>query len=397
MLLGLIRFARGTVEFEIKDGYLERFINLCGKSGVPLWSVHRSGGTLTAKTSYMGSKRLREMAGKSGVTLRLIRKGGVPPILRRYRLRTGVFAGAAILLLLPFFMSMFLWQIDIAGNTTIPTDELLGALDVLGVHTGARRGAIDTRDVERRMMLAEGRLSWIAVNLRGSTAHVELRERDIAPPRVSDDIPHNIVANRDGFITEMIVYDGQPLVKKGDSVVAGDMLVSGIMEDGKQKNRTVHARAKIEAQVTDSLSVTVPYTRTVHLDTGAEHRKQLQIFSLSVPLGMGGEPPRPWRCVRTEESVPLLGKLLPVTVVHLDYTLQQAVAKQITHDEARLEAQAALVVEEQRAFPEGSVVSRELTGQELPEGFLLFADYIRTVDIAEEREILKNHSALSIE
>ncbi|MEG0540881.1 MAG: sporulation protein YqfD [Angelakisella sp.] len=155
MLLGIIRFCRGTVDFEIKDGYLERFINLCGKSGVPLWEVRRNGSTLSAKTSYTGGKRLREMAAKSGVTLQLRKQKGVPSILKRYHLRTGVFVGAAVLLILPFVMSMFLWRINITGNEAIPTGELRSALSQLGVKVGARRAGIDTRNVERQMMLAE--------------------------------------------------------------------------------------------------------------------------------------------------------------------------------------------------------------------------------------------------
>lgn len=391
MLLGLIRFARGTVEFEVKDGYLERFISLCGKSGVPLWNVRREGGTLTAKTSGSGGKRLREMAAKSGVTLRLVRRAGVPPLLQRYHLRTGVFAGAALLLALPFVLSMFLWRVEISGCTTIPAVELRETLSQLGVRTGARRGAIDARDVERRMMLAEDRLSWIAVNLRGSTAHVEVRERDMAPPRVSDVVPHNIVASQGGYITEMIVYEGQPMVKTGDSVLAGDILVSGIMEDGKQKNRTVHARARIEAQVPGSLSVMVPYTRTELVNTGVTaQRRELQLFSLSLPLSTAGEPTRPWTAEMREEPIPLISRLLPITITRYSYTLQRGVTRQLTPEEARLEAMTQLEKEELQAFAPGSIVTREATGQELPEGFLLFADYLVTVDIAEEREIFKN-------
>ncbi|MEG2074065.1 MAG: sporulation protein YqfD [Angelakisella sp.] len=339
MLLKLIRFVRGTVDFEISGGYLERFINLCGKAGIPLRNIKRDGGSLTAGTSYMGGKRLRETAARAGVNLRLIKRGGAPSLLRRYRLRAGLFAGAVLLLALPFILSMFLWRIDIAGSETIPEQELLHSLASLGVRVGARRGGIDARNVERRMMLLEGRLAWIAVNMRGSTAYVELRERAIAPPRLDTVVPHNIIASKNGFITNMMVYEGQPLVKNGDSVLAGDILVSGIMEDVNGKNRTVHSRAKIEAQIEDCIAVTIPYAQTV--------------------------------TYLTDEGL----------------TEERSIT--INAEEARHEATLQLLAREDEAFPPETVISRELTGQELEDSFILFADYIRTADIAEECEILR--------
>ncbi|MEG0754218.1 MAG: sporulation protein YqfD, partial [Angelakisella sp.] len=220
--------------------------------------------------------------------------------------------------------------------------------------------------------------------------HVEIRERDMPPERVDTIVPHNIVATKSGYITNMMVYEGQPLVKNGDSVLAGDILVSGIMEDVNGKNRTVHARAKIEAQIEDSLAVTVPFRRTVYVYKGFEQQKALHILSFSLPLGRFAPPPKPWKVEIAEETVPLLSRLLPVTVTRKNYLLLEEGTEEVTADEARLEAVAQLEKEEKRAFPEGSIISRDVTGQELDDSFILFADYIRIFDIAEEREILRD-------
>ena len=133
------------------------------------------------------------------------------------------------------------------------------ALEELGVVRGALRRDIDAREVERRLMLRLDKAAWVAVNLRGSRAVVEIQERVVPPERIDDRTPHNVVAAKPGFITYLEVYNGQPTVKAGDSVEAGDILVSGIMEDKKLRDRTVHARAKVLAQTQEKLAVEVPY------------------------------------------------------------------------------------------------------------------------------------------
>ena len=42
-VISIIRFFRGTVRFSIRDGFLERFINLCAQNRVPIWEGRREG------------------------------------------------------------------------------------------------------------------------------------------------------------------------------------------------------------------------------------------------------------------------------------------------------------------------------------------------------------------
>ena len=97
-VISIIRFFRGTVRFSIRDGFLERFINLCAQNRVPVWEGRREGNRYTACTTLTGSRRLPELAQKAGVVLEPGRQGGAPVLLRRYRKRTGLFAGAALVL-----------------------------------------------------------------------------------------------------------------------------------------------------------------------------------------------------------------------------------------------------------------------------------------------------------
>lgn len=387
-MLGFLRFLRGSVDFEVTDGYAERFISNCGKGDLPLYHLKRSGKGLTASTSFKNARRLRETAAKSGVTLRVTRERGVPPTVRRYRMRPGIFVGLALLVLIPLILNMFIWRVEIVGNETVPTNQLRETLSELGVRAGAFRRGINAREVERGMIIKNEGLRWAGVNLRGSRAVIEVREREDVPRPMDTDTPYNIVAKRGGSITRMDVYEGQPAVKNGDSVTQGDILVSGIMENGKLENRTVRARAKVMAQIEESLAVTIPYERVVFGYKGLETRDSLVIFGLVLPLDRGGVPEAPWKLETATLPVKFWSKLLPVRIQRHNYILLEQSTEQVSPDDARVEAEAQLKLLETQKFAPDSVISREVTGQELEDSFILFADYVRLDDIAEEREIL---------
>ena len=118
-VISIIRFFRGTVRFSIRDGFLERFINLCAQNRVPIWEGRREGNRYTACTTLSGSRRLPELAQKAGVILEPVRPGGAPVLLHRYRKRTGLFAGAALVAGGLLILGCFIWQVEIQGLQTM--------------------------------------------------------------------------------------------------------------------------------------------------------------------------------------------------------------------------------------------------------------------------------------
>lgn len=387
-VISIIRFFRGTVRFAIRDGFLERFINLCAQNRVPIWDGRREGDRYTACTTLSGSRRLPELAQKAGVILEPVRPGGAPVLLRRYRKRTGLFAGAALVAVGLMILGCFIWQVDIQGLQTIPEEEVRAALEELGVRRGALRRDIDARQVERMLMIRLDKAAWVAVNLRGSSAVVEILERVVPPERVDDRVPHNVVAAKPGFITYLEVYNGQPTVKVGDSVDAGEILVSGIMEDKKGRNRTVHARAKVMAQTREELRVEVPYLREEQKVRGTAVRRYLDILSVRIPLSLGGTPEEPWKVERAVRNIPLVSRLAPITWSREGYLLLETETRTVTPQEAKAMAEEQLAALEEKEFAGMTVLQRDLTGQELGDRFLLEGVYLCQEDISQEKEIL---------
>lgn len=396
-VISIIRFFRGTVRFSIRDGFLERFINLCAQNRVPVWEGRREGNRYTACTTLTGSRRLPELAQKAGVVLEPGRQGGAPVLLRRYRKRTGLFAGAALVLVGMMVLGCFLWQIEIEGLQTIPEEEVRAALEELGVRKGVLRRDIDAREVERRLLIRLDKAAWVAVNLRGSRAVVEIMERVVPPERVDDRVPHNVVAAKPGFITYLEVYNGQPTVKIGDSVDTGEILVSGIMEDKKGRSRTVHARGKILAQSREELRVEVPYNQTEYQLRGIMVRRYLNILSVQLPLFWGRPLEGPYKAERATFPIPVISKLAPITWSRENYLLLDESSRQIGPEEAREKAQKELEALEKREFAGMTILQRELTGREMGDRFVLEGVYLCEEDIGEEKEILTGEEIPGLE
>ncbi len=398
-IISIIRFFRGTVRFSVRDGFLERFINLCAQNRVPVWDGRRQGSRYTACTTLRGSRRLPELAQRAGVILEPERRGGAPVLLHRYRKRTGLFAGIALVAAAILVMGQFVWQVEVLGLQTIPEQEVIAALEELGVRRGVLRRDIDAREVERRLMIRLDEAAWVAVNLRGSRAVVEIQERVIPPERVDDHVPHNVVAAKPGFITYMEVYNGQPTVKVGDSVDVGEMLVSGIMEDKKARNRTVHARARVLAQTREELRAEVPYRQESFTVRGVAVRRYLNILSLQLPLFWGTPIEGPYKLETVVHDIPLISSIAPITWSREAFLLLEAHQTDITPQEARAMAEAQLRELEERSFGDAGIeiIQRELNGQELPDRFLLEGVYLCQEDISQEKEILTGEEVPGLE
>lgn len=393
LILRLLRYLRGYVVFRASGGFVERFLNLLARERVPVWDGKKSGGAFIGSTYASSYKKLRAPARKTGVKLRLARKAGLPFKKKKYRRRTGLLVGAAVFCAFLFGMSRFIWRVDVAGNEEVPAEEIIVALDELGVAPGRLRSSIDVRACERQALLRLDRLSWIALNITGSAVHVEVKEIVQPPPMVDPKDPCNIVAKKSGQIVSMMVLAGEGLRSVGDTVLAGDILVSGITEDMYGQNLFRHARAKIIARVQEQLVVSVPLEQTRMAETGrVAARDHLLIFSWDLPLFWPGKIPAPFQLAREETPLAVFGRELPIRFLQERYTLLREEPVVYTEDEAKLLALESLALRQQSEFQNAEIIGKTAVGKVENGEFVITADYTVLMDICEERHIIVSNA-----
>ena len=92
-------------------------------------------------------------------------------------------------------------------------------------------------------------IAWIGINLKGTNAIVEVVEAKSKPNIINEDELCNIVATKEGIITKINSQNGTSLVKIGDLVKKGDILIGGWLEGKYTGTRYVHAKGEVEARV----------------------------------------------------------------------------------------------------------------------------------------------------
>lgn len=264
----------GYVNIKVESYFLERFINICVSKKIFLWNMKRKKSTiLYANISIKDYKRLREVSKKTKSKITIQNKKGLPFLLHKYRKRK-IFL---ILLIIIFFClvvsSNFIWNIEIKGNTEISKEEIIEALNKHGLKIGSNKSKIDTNSVINQIRLERNDIAWIGIDLKGTNAIVEIKETDKAPEIINEDEYCNIISDKKAMIAKINVQNGTALVKEGDIVQEGDILVGGHLEGKYTGTRYVHAKADIEAKVWYSKKEKFFLTEEIEVPTGATETK----------------------------------------------------------------------------------------------------------------------------
>ena len=363
MMVDFFRWARGYVYFEARGKKLERFIGLCLKERLFLWSPKKEGERLTGFMTAGDYRRIRPCARQSRTRVRVAKKGGLPFVLRRFRRRPGLFIGLFLSLGMLYLSTFFLWDVEFVGNGKIPTDELAAFLAERGVAAGTFKPTMNVKEVQEEAILHFSDLSWIAVNVMGGKARVEVREGTPVPDRVNHTRPQNLVAAKAGEILRVEDYDGQAVVQPGDQVLPGDLLISGILEDASGKVTLRQALGEVVAKTRYEREITVPLFETQNLPTGRlVKRYVLRIYGLELPLYFDSKPPFAL-CSETA----YLHEWKP-----FDHFFGLAVREEIFHElepcnvshteaEAKEMAQVLLEADLTETLPDVKIVKRELS------------------------------------
>lgn len=390
-LLKFIRYLRGYVKFRVQGTFIERFLNLAARDRIPIWDGVKRGDIYTGKTIAGAYRKLRRHAKKTSVRMRVVEKHGAPFTRRKYRKRTGLLVGFGIFLGFIFLMSRFIWRVEVSGNERVSESTIIAALENIGVTPGRLRSSIDVRGAERRALLALDDLSWIALNIRGSAVHVAVRESEPPPMMIDPKTPCNVVAARSGQIVSMIVYDGQRVKTLGDSVLEGDIIVSGITQDRLGQNLFKHARAKIVARVQHRITVETPLVQNEFVETGEiRSRRFLHVFNWDLPLFWPRKIPQPYHVERDTRMLTVSGTELPLGILSEKYFLMREDAVTHTEAEAKLLALKELSLRQKVELEKAEILDKTANGSLKDGVFTITADYVCIMDIANEKQILKS-------
>jgi len=265
--MNLSLFLVGSRRISCSGAYSSALLDLCLRGGYDLSDFFASeDGAVCFRLSALAAKRLMRDAAREGIAITVEDSRGLPAILWHHRRRAGLMLGVILIAFLLFFAERFVWDVRVTGNVTMTESEVLEELHACGFGVGSYIPSIDASALENRVLLASDRISWISVYLDGTVARVQVIEHVETPPPTDLSRPANLIAAVDGQIELIELYRGNCVVRVGQAVRAGELLVSGLYDSTLQGYRYTRAAGKILARTERTVRVEIPleYTEKVY-------------------------------------------------------------------------------------------------------------------------------------
>ncbi len=130
-------------------------------------------------------------------------------------------------------LSDLVWDIRVEGNEKITDSIIVSELEKNGLGIGNFWSKIDKSEIEISVLDSNENISWININRNGTVAYVVVKEKDAGGSKqpVETYKYSNVIASEDCIIEDISVTSGTAVVKVGDVVKAGDILILGVLPE----------------------------------------------------------------------------------------------------------------------------------------------------------------------
>ncbi len=288
-MIGIIRYLKGYVKIKVWGYSPERFMNLCSNRGIVLWGLAGYGGYYTMYLALSDFFAIRDIVRKTKTKVAVLERRGLPFLMQDVGKRKMFFAGILLCLFFLLGMSRFVWAIEFTGNRMVTDDELYDFLISQGVDYGTKKSALKLEELEAAIREEFSQVTWTSAKLEGTKVTVQIKENDLPTQEEREESlakyadGAELVAAKAGVVEEILTRSGVPMVKRGDEVEKGAVLVSGLVpvnnDDGtvREWDRTV-ADADILIRCSQPVHLTQPLAYQYKNYTGRE--KTYRFFSV---------------------------------------------------------------------------------------------------------------------
>lgn len=290
MLLSAMKYFQGYVYVHLTGYAPERFLNLCGNRDILIWNLKPCEDGYYFCISVKGFKKLKPILKKTKTRVQIERKTGAPFVVHRYRKRTVFYSGILFFGLLIYYLSGFVWNIEVNGNSYLSEEVILDFLKEENSSFGTKKTDISCEQLEEELRSRYSEVIWTSIKIYGTKMTVDIQENLLPEENYTqaDDTIYDIVAAKDGTIYQMITRNGTPCVAVGTEVKAGDTLVSGRLEiindDGEVGQYLYHsADADIVAKVVYQYQDVIDADYIEKVPTGNQKKDyRLECFGVTV-------------------------------------------------------------------------------------------------------------------
>ncbi|MDR1204044.1 MAG: sporulation protein YqfD [Peptococcaceae bacterium] len=368
---------KGYVWICLEGQNQQKAVNMAMARGMAVWDVSsRDGARWELKTTVEGFKAMARLARRSGCRARVLRKEGMPFLLRRLRRRKAFVAGAVIFCAGLFVLSRFVWSVDVKISGDYDPGLILRAAERYGVYPGCLRTSLNAGRFQESMLAAFPDMSWAGLHFQGTHILVEVVEKIGESPDQA--APGDMVAGEAGVIQEILVLKGVGRVREGDRVAAGQVLIEGLFypkykwsPEGRlipdSEPSRVQSQGIVRALVTRESYGECPLEEVEMIETGKEKVERiLVVFNRPIRLTGGGGPDFEFARRVSERKIVFKGRN-PEQIIELNTVIQKEQERVIRSrglDGAYEEAQARAFANMEARLPDEYQVTEKYYSME---------------------------------
>ena len=262
----------GQLWVELTSAEPELAVSAYAGAGIPMEDLQPQGAlTLRFWMPRCCYPQARKLAQKRGDCLKILGKRGIYWMLPRLLRRPVLLLGAAVLTGLTLFLPSRILFVQVEGNAAVPARQILEAAAESGLAFGTSRRQVRSEKVKNALLSKIPQLQWAGVNTSGCVATVSVRERTGLPPAQDPVGVSSLCAVRDGYIRSITATAGTALVQPGQTVQAGQVLISGYTDCGLCL-RGEQAKGEVFAQTQQELTAVLPAKWTLRGQSLAQRR-----------------------------------------------------------------------------------------------------------------------------
>ena len=280
----LLKYILGYVRITVEGYYIERFINICTTNKILIWNLKREKGVkLYLNIGIQDYYKVIEIAKKLKCKVKITKKRGIPFIVNKYRKRKIFIISLIVILITLYASSQYVWNIEVQVEDNLKIENIVQDINLAGLVTGIRKSKVNTEEIVNKIRLKRNDISWIGINLDGTNAIVKIVKAKEAPELLDEKDYCNIVAKKSGVITKIIAQNGTALIKPGDKVEQGQVLIQGTMEGKYTGIRYVHSLGEVEAITNYTKTEKIFYKEEQNVKTGKKEKKyQIKINNFQI-------------------------------------------------------------------------------------------------------------------
>lgn len=283
MFKKFFKFLYGYVIIRVYGKGAERFVNICLRRNIEVWNTKPCKDGIEMCIFARDFFLIREVVRKCHVRIKIIEKRGLLHLTRIYKKRYMFLIGFALCIALFVISAQFIWIVEINGVENCDITSVVATLDRIGIKSGSLKHRIpEGMDIKAEILSDTDGIAWAWVYIEGAKARVEIYEQTLPPNVIDKNIPCDIVAACDGVIKHIVVKNGEKIVKQGDAVKAGDVIVSGKVgtykEGFPEEYIYVHSMASTQAYTNHSKSGEYKLYYESRMPTG----KSKKLYSVEV-------------------------------------------------------------------------------------------------------------------